>query len=112
RLPQPGGAVRPALLVDQEGECDPGLLAERARVLAVAEPDRRQPGARSAEGLLVLAQLRDVLPAEDSTVVAEEDQNRRSGLPERPEPDLTPVDVGQGDRRERGGDRRAHGRRQ
>ena len=65
-------AVRPALLVDQEGECDPGLLAERARVLAVAEPDRRQPGARSAEGLLVLAQLRDVLPAEDSTVMPQE----------------------------------------
>ena len=49
RLPQPGRLVRPALRVDQERERDPRFLAERARVLALAEPDRRQAGARGAE---------------------------------------------------------------
>jgi len=82
RLPKAGRAVRPALLVDQERERDARLLAERTRVLPVAEPDRRQTSARGTESFLVLAQLRDVLAAEYSAVVPEEDEDGRPGLPE------------------------------
>ena len=112
RLPKAGRAVRPALLVDEERERDPGVLAERPRVLPVAEADRRQASPRGAEGLLVLAQLRDVLAAEDSAVVPEEDEHGRPALPKRAEPDLVSVDVRQTDVRERGRDGRAHGRRE
>jgi hypothetical protein len=39
------------------------------------------------EGLLVFAQLRDVLAAEDSAVVAEEDEDGGIVFPERAETD-------------------------
>ncbi len=49
----------------------------------------------------MLAQLRDVLAAEDSTVVPQEDQDRGLVLPKRAEPDLAASgvrkhDAGQG----------------
>ena len=92
-LPQPCGTIGAALLVDEQRKPDPGLLTERPRVLAVAEPDGRHASACGAEGLLVLAQLRDVLPAEDSAVVPEEDEDGGAGLPKGPEPDLASVDI-------------------
>jgi hypothetical protein len=39
------------------------------------------------------AQLRDVLSAEDSTVMPKEDHNRRSALPQRSEPRRLAVGV-------------------
>ncbi len=39
------------------------------------------------------AQLRDVLSAEDSTVMAEEDHHGRSSLPQRAEPRRFAIDV-------------------
>jgi hypothetical protein len=79
RITQAGGVVRLALLIDQEGKRDAGFLPELTRVVRVAEPDGRQAGAALAESLLMFAQLRDVLAAEDSTIVAEEDHY--GGLP-------------------------------
>ena len=46
-------------------------------VTEVAESNGSQPGALLAEGVLVLAQLRDVLAAEDSTPVAQKHYYRR-----------------------------------
>jgi hypothetical protein len=76
-----GGVVSRALLVDQQRKRDAGFLTEVARVVRIAETDSRQIGASFAEGLLVLAQLRDMLAAEDSTVVAKEYHHRRLPLP-------------------------------
>ena len=94
-----GGAVRFPLLVDQEREGDAGFLSENAGVVPVPKPDGRQACALFPEGLLVLAQLRDVLAAEDSTVVAEEDEDRGTLPPQRTEADLLTFRVGQDDPR-------------
>jgi hypothetical protein len=75
------GVVRLTLLVDQQRKRNAGFLAEIACIGRIAESDSRQIGASFAEGLLVLAQLRDVLAAEDSTIVAKEDHHRRLPLP-------------------------------
>ena len=70
-------AVRLALIVNQQGKRYPGLLTEVPGITDVAKANRHQPGAALAEPLLVFAQLRDVLTAEDSAVVTEEDHNGR-----------------------------------
>ena len=43
--------------------------------MGIAEADGGESGALFTEGLLVLTQLRDVFAAEDSAVVAEEDED-------------------------------------
>jgi membrane protein involved in D-alanine export len=110
RAPEPRGAVRPSLLVDEKREVDAGLVAEGARVHAVTEPDRDETRPGPPEILLELAQLRDVLAAEDSAVVAEEDDDGRPGLPQRPEPHLAAVGLGKDDIGEGCGDAHAASR--
>ena len=104
RVTQPGGPVSQAFLVDQQREPNPRLLLEQARVVRVAQPDGRQVGAPLAEGMLVCAQLRDVLAAEDSTIVPQEDHHRRLPLPKRAEADFASIRVGQNHRSQRFGE--------
>ena len=59
-----------AFLVDQERERDAGVFTEHARVIAIAEADGGDVRAFGFERFIVFAQLRDVLAAENSTVVA------------------------------------------
>jgi len=92
-----GDSVGLAALVDEEGEVDFGFLLEEAGVVGVAEADGGEGGAFFAEGLLVFAQLRDVLAAEDSAVVAKENQDGGIVFPERAEPDLLAESVGEDD---------------
>ena len=70
-----GDFVGLAVLVDEQGEVDAGFLLEDAGVVGVAEADGGEGGVFFAKGLLVFAQLRDVLAAEDSAVVAKEDED-------------------------------------
>jgi len=76
------GTVGTALFVDQLGKSDGGLLAEDARVMTIAQSDGGQGGSLVTEGLLVFAQLRDVLAAEDSSIVPKEDDHGRGGGPQ------------------------------
>ena len=69
-------AIRLAPLVYQEREGDAGVFAEELGVVPVAEPDGGKPRPFVPDRLLVFTQLRDVLPAKHSTVVAEEDEDR------------------------------------
>ncbi len=71
-----------ALLVDQERKGDARILAKRAGIVPIAQSDGRQSRFLFPEGLLVFAQLRDVFPAKDSAVVAEEDQHGRLAGPQ------------------------------
>lgn len=71
-----------AILVDQQREPDAGLLAEMAGITCVAQPNRCQRGTPFAEFLLVFAQLRDVLSAEDSTVMPQKNDCCWSALPQ------------------------------
>ncbi len=86
--------VSPPLVVDQQRESDAGVLLERPCITGIAEPDRGEPGSGPDDLFFVVTQLRDMLAAEDSTVVTEEDQNSRPLLPQRTESDLLTVRVG------------------
>ena len=69
-----GGIGFPAF-VDQQRELDSGFLAEGSRVLRIAQSNCSQVCSFTAELRLKFAQLRNVLAAEDSAVMAQEDQH-------------------------------------
>jgi len=67
---QAGDFVRPAVFVDQQGKFDFCFFLKDAGVVGIAEADGSQRGLFFTEGLLMFAQLRDMLAAEDSAVMA------------------------------------------
>ena len=69
-------AISRALLVHQQRKRDTRLFAKRAGIGLVSEPNRGQARALLQESLFVIAQLRDILTAEDSSVMAQEDDDR------------------------------------
>ena len=97
---QSGSMVSAALLVDQEREGYAGLLTKHVGVRCVAKADRRKIKAAIAELLLVCAQLRDMLTAENSTVVPKEDHGSGLVLPKRTETDFGTAGVRQDDWRQ------------
>ena len=96
---QAGSTIGLALRVHQERKRDAGLFAEKAGVVLVAEPDGGESYTFFFEGLLVFAQLRDVLAAEHSTIVPQKYEHRRTLRPQRAELNRTVVRVGQDDAR-------------
>ena len=97
---QANSAICTPLGIDQKGKRDSGPLAKGLGVVSVAQSDGGQPGAFCAECLFVVAQLRDVLAAEDSSVVAKEGDHRWLIGPERAESDGLSFRVRQDDSRE------------
>jgi hypothetical protein len=88
-----GGAIGAAVFVNQQGKCDAGFFAKPARVMTIAQTDGCQGSSFAAESLLVFAQLRDVLAAENSFVMAQEnDHSGRSG-PQRAEPHVAAIGI-------------------
>ncbi len=67
---QPRGAVCAAILVDQKRKRDSRFVAKQARVVAVSQPHGGEAAAGRSKFPLALAQLRNMLAAEDSAVVA------------------------------------------
>jgi hypothetical protein len=92
-----GDFVGLAVLVDEQREVDAGFLLEDAGVVGVAEADGGEGGVFFAEGWLMFAQLRDVLTAKDSAVVAKKDDDDGVVFPERAEADLLSEGVGERD---------------
>ena len=84
---QAGDFVRLAVFVDQQGKFDLCFFLEDTGVVGIAEADSGESGLFFAEGLLMFAQLRDMLAAEDSAVVAKENQDGGIVFPERAEAD-------------------------
>jgi hypothetical protein len=105
---QPGRAVSTALLVDQERELDARFLPEKTRVVPVSQPYGSQVRSFFFELVLMFTQLRDVLVAKNSPIVAKKDDRRRSAFPQRPESDFAPVSIRQYDIRQRLVQRSAH----
>jgi len=97
---QPDSTICLPLGIDQKWERDSSLFAKDLGIVCVAQADGGQPSALSAERLFVVAQLRDVLAAKDSSVVAKEDDHRRLVGPERAERDGLSFRVRQDDSRE------------
>ena len=86
--------------VNEQRESDTAFLAKRAGVMHVAESYRSQCSSGFVNLHLVLAQLRNMLAAENSTVMAEEDHNRGTLLPQRTEAYFLASSLGQHDIRE------------
>lgn len=94
---EPNRPIGLSLLVNEKREGDAGFLAEGAGVEAVTQSHSGQGGSLGAELLLVLAQLRDVLAAEDSPVVPQEGDHGRLALPQGAQPNLVTFGIGEGD---------------
>jgi hypothetical protein len=89
-----GRAVREPLRIYQQRKRDSGLLAKQAGVASVAKTDGCEIGALGPEFIFMIAQLRNMLAAKDSTVMAEEHDNGGTTFPQRAEPHFTLVCVG------------------
>jgi hypothetical protein len=94
---QPELAISHALIVDQEREGDAGLLPEMPGVTYITQADGRDSGSALPKLLLVFAQLRDVLAAEDSTIVPQEDNHRRRISPQLTQPHRLAIHIRQCD---------------
>jgi hypothetical protein len=92
---QIGDRVSLALFVDQQRKIDARFFAENAGVVAIAKADGGQGSAFVQEGLLVFAQLRDVLAAKNSSVVPQKNDYDRLALPQRTQPNFLSIRVGE-----------------
>jgi len=92
---QIGDGIRLACFVDQERKIDAGFFAENTGIVAVSEADGSERSALGCEFLLVLAQLRDVLAAKNSSVVTKKHNDSGVALPQRAEADVLTVGVRQ-----------------
>lgn len=70
-----------ALVIDEKRELDAGFLAEEPGITGIAQSNNSKTCAFPLEFGFKFAQLRDVLSAEDSTVVAKKDHHGGSSLP-------------------------------
>lgn len=95
--PQSGNAISNAFFIDEQRKRDAGLLPEEVAIVPVTQPDGGNAGSFMVKFRLVLAQLRDVLAAEDSAIVPQKDHNRRHFGPDRSQPDLIAFRIGQTD---------------
>lgn len=78
---QANGFIGFALVIDQKRELDSSFLAEELGIARIPQSNHGQMRAFLLELGFKFAQLRDVLSAEDSTVVPKEDHNGRSRFP-------------------------------
>ena len=98
-----------ALIINRKREGDAGLLAEVAGIARIAQSDGGQASAFLAKLLFEFAQLRDMLTAENSAVMAEKNNDRRRIGPQRTQPDCFAIDIRQRDARELGAISLSHG---
>jgi hypothetical protein len=82
-----------ALFINQQGKIDARFFTENAGVVAVAKADGGEGSAFLQKGLLVFAQLRDVLAAKNSSVVPQKNDHRGPALPQRAQPNFFPIGV-------------------
>ena len=94
---QVGDRISPALFVNQQRKSDARLFPENLRIVSVAKPDGSERSALILEGLLVFAQLRDVLATKNSPVVPEKNEDGRPLLPQRTQAGLSAGGVGKND---------------
>lgn len=94
---QSGGTISNTLFIDEQRKRDAGFLPEEAGVVLVPQPDCRNARSFAVEFRLVLAQLRDVLAAEDSAIVPQKDHHRWRFGPDRSQPHLIAFGIRQTD---------------
>ena len=90
-LPEIRDLVSATLFIDQQGEGDPCLVAKEPSVVGVPKTDCGEAGTGFLDLRLMIAQLRDMPAAEDSSIVAQENEHRGSFFPQGPEADSLAV---------------------
>ena len=96
-LTQPNSFIGFTFVIDEQRKLDAGFLAEKFGIAGIAQADDSKTSAFLLELGFKFAQLRDVLSAEDSTVMAKEDHHGRTGLPQRSKARRLAVDIGECD---------------
>jgi imidazolonepropionase-like amidohydrolase len=107
--PQFNRFVRLFLLINQKWKCDSRLFSKHFRILRIPKTHRRQCRSFRPKLLLKCAQLRDVLPAEDSTIVPQEHHDRGLRRPKRTKPPFPPIRIRQHNHRQSAAQRSFHG---
>jgi len=100
--------IRFLLLINQKRKRNPRLLPEYFCVLRISQTYCRQRRSFRSKLLFVRAQLRDVLPAENSTVMPQKHHHRRLRRPQRPQPHLSPIRIRQHNHRQSAAQRSVH----
>jgi hypothetical protein len=83
-----------ALFIDEQGKVDSRFFSENTCIVAVPKADGREGSTFVEEGLLVFAQLHDVLTAKNSSIVAKKNDNCRLTLPQRSQSNFLAKSVG------------------
>ena len=103
------GPISLPLLIDQKRESDAGLVAKLAGINPVSQPDCSEGCSLVAESLYVLAQLRGMLAAKDSSVVTQKNNDSRLFVPQRSEPDVSSIAIRECDEGQLAAERTLHG---
>ena len=97
RALQFGGAVRGAIHINQKRKRNASLFPECSRIMKIAHPNRSDISSARLDFTLMLAQLRDVLAAKHSAVMAQKNDHGWLRLPHRTEAQGTLVGIGKND---------------
>jgi len=89
------GRIGFALFVNEQRKGDTRFVAKSARIDAIPKPHCGQGRSAVSESLVVRAQLRDVLAAENSAIVPQENYHRRLADPQRTKAEFLTVCVRQ-----------------
>ena len=95
-----GGAIGAALHIDEERKQNTRLFTKQARIVKIAHPNGREIRSTRLDFRFMLAQLRDVLAAEHSAVVTQENDNGSLRLPQRAKAHGPFVKIGKNDFRQ------------
>jgi hypothetical protein len=98
--PKIDGLVGNTVDINQQRERDASVLTENARIRDVAKADGGNTGALEMKSLFPFAQLRDMLAAKQSPVVAQKRHHTRIAGPQRSKPYGLTLRVRQDDFRE------------
>jgi hypothetical protein len=82
-----------SLFINEQGKLDAGFFLKNSRIVAVPQADCCQGRTLLEKELLVFAQLRDVLAAENSSIVPKKHHDGGSMLPQSPQANLISTGV-------------------
>lgn len=80
---QAGDTIGTQARIDEQGEGQSHFVADGGRLPGRAIPDGDDPRSETCQLIMDVAQLRELLAAEDSPEVADEKQQRRTGTQDR-----------------------------
>ncbi len=92
---QPNSFIGFAFVINEKRKLDAGSLAEKPGIAGIAQSDDSEMSAFLLKLGFEFAQLRDVLSAEDSTIVPKKDHHGRSRLPQGSETSRLAIGVWQ-----------------